>query len=58
MEKLSEWLDVMLGEITRKQGEAAVSAAEQQRRDQLRAASLPDASPAAATPTSPMAERR
>jgi hypothetical protein len=57
MEKLSEWLDVMLGEIARKQGEAAVSAAEQQRRDQQRETSMPDTSPAAPT-TSPTAERR
>ena len=33
MSKLSEWLKIMLGEIARKQDEAARSAAEQKQRD-------------------------
>lgn len=33
MAKLSEWLRIMLGEIARKQDEAARAAAEQKQRD-------------------------
>jgi hypothetical protein len=33
MAKLSEWLKIMLGEIARKQDEAARAAAEQKQRD-------------------------
>jgi hypothetical protein len=33
MAKLSEWLKIMLGEIARKQEEAARAAAEQKQRD-------------------------
>lgn len=33
MAKLSEWLRIMLGEIARKQDEAARAAAEQQQRE-------------------------
>jgi hypothetical protein len=32
MAQLSEWLEIMLGEIARKQDEAALAAAEQARR--------------------------
>ncbi len=32
MDQLSEWLEIMLGEIARKQDEAALAAAEQARR--------------------------
>jgi len=38
MSKLSEWLDIMLGEIARKQDEAARAAAEMARRDTERLA--------------------
>lgn len=47
MEKLSEWLDIMLGEIARKQEEAERAAAEQARRAQ----SAPPAAPTPAAPT-------
>lgn len=40
-QQLSEWLDIMLGEIARKQNEAAQAAAEQARR----AAAPPPAEP-------------
>jgi hypothetical protein len=33
MAPLSEWLDIMLGEVARKQDEAALAAAEQARRE-------------------------
>jgi hypothetical protein len=60
MAKLSEWLDVMLGEISRKEGEAAVSAAEQKRRDAGRTADDPAGSTPAPSqsPSQPSAERR
>jgi hypothetical protein len=38
MNTQSEWLDIMLGEITRKQEEAALAAAEQALRDAAKAA--------------------
>lgn len=41
MNKLSEWLDLMLGEIARKQDEAARAAAEEALRDTERRASAP-----------------
>ncbi len=42
MSKLSEWLKIMLGEIARKQDEAARAAAEQKQRQ----AQKPDSRPA------------
>jgi hypothetical protein len=41
MNKLSEWLDLMLGEIARKQDEAARAVAEEALRDAERRASQP-----------------
>jgi len=41
MNKLSEWLDLMLGEIARKQDEAARAAAEEALRETERRASSP-----------------
>jgi hypothetical protein len=41
MNKLSEWLDVMLGEIARKQDDAARAAAEEVLRESERRASAP-----------------
>jgi hypothetical protein len=41
MAKLSEWLKIMLGEIARKQEEAARSAAEQQQRQTQQAPTRP-----------------
>jgi hypothetical protein len=46
MTKLSEWLDIMLGEIARKQDDAARAAAEQALRDvERKAAPVAPASP-------------
>ena len=41
MNKLSEWLDLMLGEIARKQDETARAAAEEALRETERRASAP-----------------
>jgi hypothetical protein len=41
MSKLSEWLRIMLGEIARKQEEAALAAAEQQQRQTQESGSRP-----------------
>jgi hypothetical protein len=41
MAKLSEWLKIMLGEIARKQEEAAGAAAEQKQRDTREAPARP-----------------
>ncbi|MEP7312334.1 MAG: hypothetical protein ABI859_07105 [Pseudomonadota bacterium] len=48
MNKLSEWLDVMLGEIARKQDEAARAAVEMARRETEQGREIP---PAQTAPT-------
>jgi hypothetical protein len=45
MSKLSEWLDVMLGEIARKQDDAARAAAEDALRETERRAAQPATEP-------------
>jgi hypothetical protein len=45
MSKLSEWLDIMLGEIARKQDEAARAAAEEVLRETERKAQPPSPAP-------------
>jgi hypothetical protein len=51
MAQLSEWLQIMLAEIGRKQEEALRSAEEQQRRESAPAVATPPApDPAASTP--------
>jgi hypothetical protein len=51
MAQLSEWLDIMLGEIARKQDEAARAAAEEARRAQVPSQPQSQSQPASQPPS-------